>query len=139
MESILIDAGPLIALFNKRDRFHPQSIAFLKGFQGRLYTTWPVITEAFRMLDFNVNAQINLLQWIHRGGLTLFPLGESHIQRLIGLCEKYDDVPMDLADASLIVAAENKGITKIASIDSDFCIYRDVRNRYLTNVFYGEH
>jgi uncharacterized protein len=91
------------------------------------------------MLDFNIRAQINLLQWIHRGGLTLFPLEENNIQRIIGLCEKYDDVPMDLADASLIVAAETKNITKIASIDSDFYSYRDVRNRYLTNVFYGEH
>jgi uncharacterized protein len=100
-----------------------------------LYTTWPVITEVSHMLDFSVQAQINLLEWIHRGGLVLFDLDETHIFRIIELCSRYDDVPMDLADASLIVAAENKSITKIASIDTDFYIYRDIRNRYLTNVF----
>jgi predicted nucleic acid-binding protein len=54
---------------------------------------------------------------------------------MIELSEKFTDVPMDLADATLIVASEAKGITKIASIDSDFYVYRDIRNKYLTNVF----
>jgi uncharacterized protein len=135
MESILIDAGPLIALFNKRDRYHAASVVFLKDFKGTLWTTWPVITEASHMLEFNVKAQINLLEWIQRGGLNLIELNHSHINRLIQLCLKYDDVPMDLADASLIVAAEQKKISKIASIDSDFYIYKDIKNQYLTNIF----
>lgn len=136
MENILIDAGPLIALFNRRDKYHAQSVAFLQSFKGKLFTTWPVITEACHMLDFSVRAQLSLLEWIRRGGLSLVDLEESHLYRLIELCDRYDDVPMDLADASLMVAAENKSITKIASIDTDFYIYRDIRNQYLSNVFY---
>ena len=42
---------------------------------------------------------------------------------------------MDLADATLIVAAEEHNIKEIATIDSDFYIYRDVRKRYLKNIF----
>jgi predicted nucleic acid-binding protein len=55
--------------------------------------------------------------------------------RIIDLSEKFADVPMDFADATLIVASEAKGITKIASVDSDFYVYRDIRNKYLKNVF----
>ena len=135
MESILIDAGPLIALFNKKDQYHDAALSFLKDFKGILWTTWPVITETSHMLDFSVKAQINLLEWMQRGGLNLVNLNKSHIKKLIQLCYKYDDVPMDLADASLIIAAEQNKISKIASIDSDFYIYRDIKNQYLTNIF----
>jgi uncharacterized protein len=54
---------------------------------------------------------------------------------MIQLSEKFNDVPKDLADATLIVASEAKGITKIASVDSDFYVYRDIKNKYLKNVF----
>ncbi len=135
MENILIDAGPLIALFNKNDKYHLASIAFIRHFRGVLWTTWPVITEASHMLDFNVKAQISLLEWIYRGGLNIVNLDSEQVSRLIQLCRKYNDVPMDLADASLIVASEQLKISKIASIDSDFYIYRDIKNQYLTNIF----
>lgn len=87
------------------------------------------------MLDFSTKTQINFLKWINRGGLQIFELEIQHVIRLIELSEKFSDVPMDLADATLIVTSEAKGITKIATIDSDFYIYRDVRNKYLKNVF----
>ena len=38
--------------------------------------------------------------------------------------KQYQDVPMDLADASLISIAESRGYTRIFTIDSDFYIYR---------------
>ncbi len=135
MKSILIDAGPLIALFDKSDSYHEKAISFLKTFKGRLFTTWPVITEASHMLAFNVKVQIALLEWINRGGLYLIEMETYHITRLIELSEKFKDVPMDLADATLIVAAETNNIKEIATIDSDFYVYRDVRKRYLKNIF----
>ncbi len=87
------------------------------------------------MLHFSTRVQVNFLEWINRGGLKIIEIGEDRIYRLIELCEKFDDVPMDLADASLIVASEVSGIKEVASIDSDFYIYRDIRNKYLSNVF----
>jgi uncharacterized protein len=75
------------------------------------------------------------LEWISRGGLHLIEIEQLHINRLIELSEKFKDVPMDLADATLIVAAETNGIKEIATIDSDFYIYRDIRKRYLKNIF----
>ncbi len=135
MRSTLIDAGPLIALFDKSDKYHLKAIHFIKEYQGQLWTTWPVITEASHMLDFSVSAQINLLEWIKRGGLQLFQLDTDHLYRIIALSKKFSDVPMDLADASLVAASEALKINEIASIDSDFYIYRDIRNKYLNNVF----
>jgi len=64
MENSLIDAGPLIALFNKRDRYHLPILHFLKGYNAIFWTTWPVLTEASHMLDFSLKAQLNLLEWV---------------------------------------------------------------------------
>lgn len=135
MKSILIDAGPLIALFDNSDQFHLTAVEFLKDFQGRLLTTWPVVTETSHMLSFSTKAQIYFLEWLYRGGLQISSMDRSHVSRLIELSKKFEDVPMDLADASLIVASEEYNIREIASIDSDFYIYRNIRNRFLTNVF----
>lgn len=135
MKSTLVDAGPLIALFDKSDRYHDQAVDFLKKSQWSLITTWPVITEVSHMLDFNTRTQLNFLQWINRGGLHIFDLEYGHIVRMIELCEKFKDVPMDLADATLIVASEVRGIQSIATIDCDFYVYRTIRSKYLKNVF----
>ncbi len=135
MRSTLIDAGPLIALFNRRDQYHMLAVNFVKSYNGRLLSTWPVLTEASHMLDFSTQAQINLLEWVRRGGLEIVDIDAEKIDRIITLTKMFQDVPMDLADASLIVASEMMNVREIASIDTDFYVYRDIRNRYLTNVF----
>ena len=138
MRNTLIDAGPLIALFDRSDQYYLAALRFVEDFRGYLWTTWPVITEASHMLDFSVKSQVALLEWIRRGGIQIFELENSHLARLITLTNKFDDVPMDLADASLIVLSEEKGFKEIATIDGDFYIYRDVRNNYLQNVFLNQ-
>jgi predicted nucleic acid-binding protein len=135
MKNILIDAGPLIALFDRSDHYHLKAISFLKSLDKGLITTWPVITESSHMLSFSTKAQVNFLEWIVRGGLKIYEMKHEHISRLSELTKKYDDVPMDLADASLMLVSEIKGIQQIASIDSDFYKYRDIRNKYLENIF----
>ncbi|WP_424961695.1 type II toxin-antitoxin system VapC family toxin [Ekhidna sp.] len=135
MRNTLIDAGPIIALFDQSDQYHLKAVRFLESYEGYLWTTWPVITEASHMLDFSVKAQSALLEWIDRGGLRIFDLNEEHIKRINQLTHKFSDVPMDLADASLVVVSELTGYNEIISIDSDFYIYRDIRNKYLTNIF----
>ncbi len=135
MENILIDAGPIIALFNKRDNYHERAVAFIRTHSLRYYTTWPVITEASHMLDFSVRAQVHLLKWIERGGIHVVDLSKDSLSRLIYLSDKFSDVPMDLADASIIVASEKINTLKVMSIDGDFYIYRNIRNQYLENIF----
>lgn len=135
MRSTLIDAGPLIALFDRDDHFHDAIKEFLRSYKGYLLTTWPVITEVLHMLDFNVNAQINFLKWIESGALEIKSINPEDISRIIDLSEQYSDIPMDFADASLIIISETQNIKGIISIDSDFHIYRNIRNEYLINIF----
>ena len=134
MRKTLIDAGPMIALFDKSDRYHKHVMKFLKDFDDELVTTWPVVTEVSHMLDFNIKVQIDFLKWLDIGAVNIYQTLQSDIKRIIVLSEKYIDVPMDLADSSLIVASEKLGIKDILTIDSDYDIYRTIKKEPLNNL-----
>ena len=85
MKKTLVDAGPLIALFDRDDKRHSIILNFLRNYRGLLVTTWPVITEVLHMLDFNVGAQLDFLEWIQKGGLLIEPISEEDISRIIEL------------------------------------------------------
>ena len=53
-----------------------------------------------------------------------FHLKVDEFMRMSALMEKYKDIPMDFADASLVAAAERLGTNRIFTLDSDFYIYR---------------
>ncbi len=135
MKKCLIDAGPLIALFDRSDNYHGHILKFMKKFDGRLVTSWAVITEVLYMLAFNVQVQIDFLKWIERGALDVPELSTGQISRIIELSQKYSDVPMDFADATLVVISEIEKINEIITIDSDFHIYRNIRKEVLSNIF----
>jgi len=88
------------------------------------------------MLDFSVDAQLDFLEWTYRGGLRIVELGNTDLERIIELTRKYRDRPMDLSDASLVVASELLGIRQIMSIDRDFEIYRRADNKQLENILF---
>jgi len=134
VKNTLVDAGPLIALFDQDDKYHNSVIKFLKQFNGNLLTTWPVITEVAHLLSFNINVQIDFLEWLKREAVTIINLENEHLDRIIQLSKKYSDVPMDLADSSLIIIAELTGINDIISIDADYYIYRTKSKKYLNNL-----
>lgn len=134
MQKTLIDAGPMIALFDKSDKYNKHVIKFLSGYEGELVTTWPVITEVSHMLDFNIKTQIDFLRWLDLGAVSIYQTLSGDIKRIIALSEKYMDVPMDLADSSLIVASEKLGIKDILTIDSDYDIYRTIKKEPLNNL-----
>jgi predicted nucleic acid-binding protein len=133
--SVLIDAGPLIALFDKDDFYHKSVKKFISINNCKLVTTTAVITETTHMLDFNVQTQIDFLKWINDKGVAIYEIQQKDIQRIIDLSVKYSDIPMDFADATLVVAAEQTGIRKIISIDSDFEIYRLPSKEMIENIF----
>ena len=124
MKKILIDSGPLIALFDASDHYHEKSVDFIKSNKYQMVTTIASITETLHMLDFNRNAQIDFLEWIERGAVEIYPIEGDDFQRLKELIEKYSDLPMDFADACLVYVAEQFGISDIVTVDRDFTIYR---------------
>jgi len=134
MQKTLIDSGPLIALFDKSDKYHHKCLGFIKGYSGELITSWSVITEVSHMLNFNLQVQIDFLKWIELGGITLYDISQSDILNIRVMMEKYIDIPMDLADASLMYIANKENIKDIISIDSDFDIYRTLKKQNLNNL-----
>lgn len=123
MRSVLVDAGPLIALADRSDRHHRRVAAFLRRFDGRLLTTWPVLAEACHFLPERM--QVDFLRWADAGGVGVVELHESALAALAHWKEKYIDLPMDLADATLIWVAQQTGVLEILTIDvRDFSVYR---------------
>ena len=134
---IIIDAGPLIALFDKDDKYHTDALKFLRDFKGELISNIAVITEVTHLLDFSVRVQIDFLQWVGNGGISIAEIMREDLQRIFELTEKYSDLPMDFADASLVALCERMKIKDIASVDRDFGIYRTQERQPLRNIFFA--
>lgn len=134
MLKTIIDSGPLIALFDRSDKFHNKVLDFIKTYKGKLVTSWAVITEVSHMLDFNLQVQIDFLKWCEIGGIEVYDISQTEISNIRIMMEKYIDVPMDLADATLMYIANKENIKNIVSIDSDFDIYRTLKKQSLNNL-----
>ena len=138
MKQTLIDTGPCIALFDRDDRFHTEIKNFMKNFRGRLITSWAVVTETLHMLDFDYRVQADFLRWVDRGALEIAGPIREDTHRIIELTEKYQDRPIDFADATLLAIAERKQLNSVISIDSDFQIYRTAQGNSLEMLFQGK-
>lgn len=123
---MLCDTSPLIALINKRDKNHRRCVEALSTLEKPLRTTLPCFTEAMYLLGERDGwrGQETLWQFRQRGVLLLYPLDDLQLNRAYALMEQYRNVPMDLGDASLVVAAETLKQNRIFTLDKDFYIYR---------------
>lgn len=122
---ILVDTGPLVALFDPKDEHHSRCRTVLSTINEPICTTVPVLTEAFHILQPDSLGSDRLRDFIVRGGMSVWDVDQQALRRAFELMELYADRPMDLADASLIVAAEVLETRKIFTIDrNDFQTYR---------------
>ena len=122
---MLVDTGPLVALFDPRDGQHQRCVKTLKAVREPIRTTVPVLTEAFHMLRPGSIGSDRLRDFVLKGGLSVWWFAQPTLARAFELMEMYSDHPMDLADASLVVAAENFGTRKVFTVDRrNFEAYR---------------
>jgi predicted nucleic acid-binding protein len=122
---ILVDTGPLVALFDPRDDAHAETRALLASVREPLLTTVAVLTETFHLLDPGSRGSAALREFVNAGGMTVWFLSADSLARCFELMEQYADHPMDLADASLVTAAEHLRATRIFTLDRrDFTTYR---------------
>jgi predicted nucleic acid-binding protein len=124
---ILIDTGPMVALIDAgQGEAHRRCVEAHRNLSAPMLTTWCCFTEAMYFLYElrGWSAQAVLWQFIERGALMLHSADVTEQQRIRSLMEKYRDVPMDLADASLVALAQTRGIRRIFTLDSDFYVYR---------------
>lgn len=132
MRSTLVDTGPLVALFDKADAWHLTVTEFLAGHPSSLMTSWPVLTEVHYMLKHHM--WLDVLEWIEQGGVQVADVPAQSFRRLSALSRKYRDLPMDFADATLVLLAELHDQPEIITIDSDFDVYRFGPNRPFRNL-----
>jgi predicted nucleic acid-binding protein len=137
VQDALIDSGPLLALFNRGDKWHAPTRFWLQANpQVRLHSTWPVLTEVCALLARRIHndAALDFLQWVQRGAVQLDTPADWSLTSLLTICQRFASLPLDLADASIAEAAERLGIRHVVSIDQDFDIYRDAKGQTLHNL-----
>jgi predicted nucleic acid-binding protein len=134
--SIVVDAGPLIALFDGDDRHHRRAVEFVRDCRSPLVSNLPVLTEAAFLLRFSASAQRDLLRWAAQA-LDIDTDTVADFPRIAALLDKYRDLPADFADVSLLAMAERLKLTRVASVDRDFAVYRLAGRRRFQNVFLG--
>jgi uncharacterized protein len=123
----LVDAGPLVALIDAGEPDHERCRTALDALGLPLVTTWPVFTEAIYLLGRAAgwSGQEALWRMVESGALRLENLSEGRVPRCAELMARYRDHPtMDLADASLVALAEERGSRTIFTLDADFRSYR---------------
>ena len=126
----LLDTGPLVALLNRDDRDHARCRKWFEGYRGILVSTEAVLTEATHLLGRSRLAQRAAITFFERRAAVLVPMTLPGLQACRTVMEKYDDVPMDFADASLVVLGDELAIRDIATLDRrGFGAYRSSRGR----------
>lgn len=125
---ILVDAGPLIALIHEDDNEHERCRDVFATMDEPLGTVWPVVAEAMHLLSFSWRAQEALWDMMETGAVEILPIGIDDVPRMKELMRKYRDLPMDLADATLVRVAERERLRQIFTLDRrDFQIYKPSR------------
>jgi predicted nucleic acid-binding protein len=133
LQSIVVDAGPLIAMFTRSDRYHAAAREFLARSEGAaLITNLIVVGEVAAVLGRH-NDLVACLDWI----VDNVEIDSNAGMDLPKAIQKYKDLPADLADASLVAMCERRGTNLVASVDNDFDVYRLPKNRKLHNVFFA--
>ena len=122
----LTDAGPLVALLDRDEPDHARCVKQLRSLSAPMLTTWPVFTEAMYLIGDGLGwpGQEALWRVLRRGDLRVANLEAATVERTEQLMSKYRDAPMDLADASLVAVAEERGLTMVFSLDHEFHVYR---------------
>jgi predicted nucleic acid-binding protein len=130
---ILTDTGPLIALLDKRQQHHEKCRAVFDAASLPLVTTWCCFTEAMYFAQREGGAPFQRMLWtfVSEGILQMYQPADTDdnsltefLDQMRLLMEQYADLPMDLADASLVVTAGRLNTRTIFTLDKrDFLIY----------------
>lgn len=129
MRSVLLDSGPLIAIFAVDDRQHERFDRLIRDLAPkglRLLTTWPCVVEASYLLAST--QRYEMLLWIESGGALVYPFEPYHLGDMVEWMKRYTSRSrreMDLADASLYWLALETGVIEVMTVDlADFSRYR---------------
>jgi predicted nucleic acid-binding protein len=134
---IIADTGFFLALANARDQHHAAAKRALEDLVEPLVTTWPVMTETCHLVANRLNAHAaqTFVASAAQEAFQIFELTAAHLPRVVELMRRCHQLPMDLADASLVILAEHLGSGRILSTDRrDFGAYRWKNHRPFKNL-----
>ena len=121
----LIDTGAIIALVDRRDRWHQACRAAFVGLQLPLATSAAVHAELFHLVGSNPREVFAAWAFVRSGAVTVLPIDDDDMAPLHALMTRYADRPMDFADATLVHLAEREALSTVLTVDhSDFETYR---------------
>ena len=124
LKAVIVDSGPLVAFFNRNDRFHQWAKEEWTGIAPPLLTCEAVLAETCFLLRHLPGGSRAVLELVNRGVIqTPFQL-ENEAQSIMSLISRYSDIPMSLADACLVRMAEHHPQSRVLTLDGDFLIYR---------------
>jgi predicted nucleic acid-binding protein len=122
---LLLDTGAFVALVDRSETKHADCVAVLERWTGPILTTEAVLTEALYLVGPAWLPQKTCLEFFLRGAFLLVPSSKASLQRATALMEKYHDLPMDYADATLVVLAEESETDHVFTLDrKGFSSYR---------------
>ena len=122
---LLLDTGAFVALVDRSEKRHADCVAALDRWSGAIVTTEAVLTETLYLLGPDWSSQKVGLEFVLRGAFLLVPPSQASLKRVSVLMEKYRNVPMDYADATLVALGEELGSDRVFTLDRrGFSAYR---------------
>lgn len=116
---LIVDAGPLYAVGNARDVDHNACDDLLAEATGPLLVPTLVVSEVAYLLGerLGAHAEVAFARSIANGEFTVEPVLDSEWSRIAQLMEQYADLPLGIADASVVALAERHDAREIATLD----------------------
>ncbi len=122
---LLLDTGAFVALVDRSETRHADCVAVLDRWNGAVVTTEAVLTETLHLVGPRSGSQKVCLEFFHRGGFLLVPSSPASLRRVSVLMERYRNVPMDFADATLVALGEELQTDAVFTLDHrGFSAYR---------------
>ena len=122
---LILDTGALVSLLDRRQPQHRSCLQLFEGWKGPIVSTEAVLTEASHLLGRVPGGREACVEFFLTGAVTLVPSSAESLRRCHRLMIKYADLPMDFADATLVVLAEDLETELVFTTDRrDFTAYR---------------
>jgi uncharacterized protein len=128
-QPMIIDTGALVAYLNEKDTFHQWAKKQFMNAEYPLFTCEAVISETWFLLNKRTSNPFVIMQMLKEGIFTIPLHLITEKNTLAKLMDKYRNVPMSIADASLVRLSEYYPNCKVLTLDKDFTIYRRNKNQ----------
>ncbi len=127
----LVDTGPFVAYISRTDPMHGRVAASVDSFAGQLATTSAVITEVMYFLAGAPSGPVAFAELLLASGVLITESAQpQQVRAAAELMDKYSDAPMDFADATLVLLAEELGVMDILTLDRrGFSTYRTAKGK----------